>query len=218
MGHRPKCLLELGGMPLIQRALTSLANAGIDAVVVVLGHHADRIGRAIDTAVVTVVHNPSPGDGLVSSQRIGPAALTQELDAVHAVHRLLADQPLITEAEIGALIDAWEHRPEGVALVYPEVDGERGNPLVMSAAVRRQILEGEATLGCRTWQGRHAEQVMPHRTHNRAYRIDIDSPADRRLRHALPVTHTRDQVVFDAAAAHRTHHEAVVTQGHRGTG
>jgi hypothetical protein len=48
----------------------------------------------------------------------------------------------------------------------------------MSAAVRRQILEGEATLGCRTWQGRHAEQVMPHRTHNRAYRIDVDSPAD----------------------------------------
>ena len=36
MGHRPKSLLELGGVPLIRRQLIALSGAGMDEVVVVL--------------------------------------------------------------------------------------------------------------------------------------------------------------------------------------
>ena len=37
IGHRPKSLLELGGVPLIRRQLIALSGAGVDEVVVVLG-------------------------------------------------------------------------------------------------------------------------------------------------------------------------------------
>ena len=47
MGHRPKCLLELEGEPLIRRQLRALLDAGVDEVVVVLGHYADRIEAVI---------------------------------------------------------------------------------------------------------------------------------------------------------------------------
>ena len=71
MGTRPKSLLELGGVPLIRRQLIALSGAGVDEVVVVLGHHADAIEPMVQTFPVTVVRNPNPDDGLASSQRIG---------------------------------------------------------------------------------------------------------------------------------------------------
>lgn len=175
VGRRPKSLLELGGVPLIRRLLIALSGAGADEVVVVLGHHADRIAVAVENFPVTVVRNARPDDGQVSSLRAGLAALTGKLDAVLVA---LADQPLITAQDITQLIGAWKRRPPGTALVYPEVAGERGNPVIFSADVREQILAGEANVGCRQWQARHPELLAPMVTDNRRYRVDIDTLDD----------------------------------------
>src|SRR6218665_1397921 len=163
IGHRPKCLLELGGVPLIRRTLIALSGAGIDEVVVVLGHHADRIRPAVETFPVTVVQNPHPDEGQVSSQRIGLAALTGRLDAVLVV---LADQPLLNAQDISALIGAWKKRPGEVDVVYPEVEGQRGNPVMFSAEVREQVLASGADAGCRQWQARPPQRVQAFVTHN----------------------------------------------------
>jgi molybdenum cofactor cytidylyltransferase len=47
LGRRPKAMLELGGVPLILRQLIALSGAGVDEVVVVLGHHAEAVEAAI---------------------------------------------------------------------------------------------------------------------------------------------------------------------------
>ncbi|MFN8895260.1 MAG: NTP transferase domain-containing protein, partial [Betaproteobacteria bacterium] len=133
LGGRPKCLLELGGVPLIRRTLIALSGAGVDEVVVVLGHHAAQIEPLVQDFPVTLARNPSPDDGQVSSQRIGLAALGGRLDAVLVV---LADQPLLGAADITALIGAWKKRPEGTRVVQPHVGGERANPVIFDAAVR----------------------------------------------------------------------------------
>jgi molybdenum cofactor cytidylyltransferase len=175
MGHRPKSLLELGGVPLIRRQLIALSGAGVDEVVVVLGHHAELIEPAVQTFPVTIVHNPNPDEGQVSSQRIGLAALTGKLDAVIVA---LADQPLLNAQDITALIGAFKQRPEGSAVVFPQVQGERGNPVMFTAEVREQILAGAANVGCRQWQAAHAQAVSPFVTDNRRYKVDIDTPED----------------------------------------
>ena len=175
LGHKPKSLLQLGGVPLIRRMLIALSGAGVDEVVVVLGHHAEQIGAAVETFPVTVVHNPRPDEGQVSSQRLGLSALSARLDAVLVV---LADQPLLNAQDIADLIGAYKKRPPGVEVVYPEVLGQRGNPVIFSGAVREQILGGTADAGCRQWQGRHPELVLPFITDNRRYRVDIDTPED----------------------------------------
>jgi molybdenum cofactor cytidylyltransferase len=175
IGHRPKCLLELGGVPLIRRQLIALSGAGVDEVVVVLGHHAELIEPVVQTFPVTLVRNPNPDEGQVSSQRIGLAALAGKLDAVIVA---LADQPLLNAQDITALIGAFKKRPEGAQVVFPEVNGERGNPVMFSAEVREQILAGDADFGCRQWQAAHAEAVAPFVTDNRRYRVDIDTPED----------------------------------------
>lgn len=175
LGHRPKALLELGGVPLIRRQLIALSGAGVDEVVVVLGHHAELIEPVVQAFPVTVVRNPRPDDGQVSSQRLGLQALTGKLDAVLVT---LADQPLIHAQDLTALIGAYKKRPAGSAFVYPQVDGEPGNPVIFGAEVREQILAGGTDIGGRQWRSAHPEAAQAFVTDNRRYRVDVDTDDD----------------------------------------
>ena len=179
LGGRPKSLLELGGVPLILRQLIALSGAGVDEVVVVLGHHADAVEAAIKSFPITLVHNPAPNDGQASSVRVGLRALSPKIDAVIVA---LADQPLIDAQDIVALISAYKQRGDA-AMVVPHVsmDGapaEPGNPVMFDATLREEWLAGEANLACRQWRAAHPERVHWFETDNRRYRIDIDTPDD----------------------------------------
>ena len=175
IGRRPKSLLTLGGVPLIRRQLIALSGAGVDEVVVVLGHHAEAIEPVVRDFPVTVVHNPRPQDGQVSSLRCGLAALAGKLDLVVVA---LADQPLINAQDISALLGAYKKRPAGTEVLVPRLAGEPGNPVLFSAEVRQQILAGGANVGCRQWRAAHPEVVAWMDTDNRRYRVDVDTEAD----------------------------------------
>lgn len=175
LGHRPKALLELGGVPLIRRQIVALSGAGVDEVVVVLGHHAELIEPAIQDFPVTIVRNPAPDAGQASSVRIGLAALNARLDAVIVT---LTDLPLIHAADITALIGAYKKRPAGASLVVPHVGDEPGNPVMFSAQVREDILSGDTDVGCRQWRHSHPQAVSRFVTDNHRYCTDIDTPED----------------------------------------
>lgn len=175
MGHQPKCLLELGGVPLIRRQLIALSGAGVDELVVVLGHYADRIEPVVRDVPATLVRHPDPDAGQVSSLRLGLQALAGGIDAVLVA---LADQPLIEAQDIKDLISAYKKRPAGAELVQPTVDGLPGNPVVFSRAVREQILAGGAHVGGKQWQAAHPHAVYRWATANTHYRTDVDSPED----------------------------------------
>ena len=174
LGHRPKSLLELGGVPLIRRQLIALSGAGVDEVVVVLGHHADAIEAVVSEFPVTLVRNPAPDDGQVSSVLIGLGALAGKLDAVIVA---LADQPLVNAQDISALIGAFKKRGEA-AMVVPRVNGEPGNPVMFEAALREEWLAGNLNAACRRWREANPDRVHWFDTDNSRYRIDIDTPED----------------------------------------
>jgi molybdenum cofactor cytidylyltransferase len=176
LGGRPKSLLELGGVPLIRRQLIALSGAGVDEVVVVLGHHADAIEAAVSEFPVTLARNLTPDDGQPSSVRIGLQALAGKLDAVVIA---LADQPLINAQDITDLISAFKKRGDA-RMVVPRVDGEPGNPVIFDAALREQWLAGDVNASCRRWREAHPEQVRWLDTANSRYRVDIDTPDDLR--------------------------------------
>ena len=179
LGGRPKALLELGGVPLILRQLIALSGAGVDEVVVVLGHHADRVEAAVRPFPITLARNPKPEDGQASSVRIGLKALSPKLDAIMVA---LADQPLIDAQDVTALIGAFKKRGDA-AMVVPRVRGEDGefvpgNPVIFDAVLRNEWLAGEADLACRRWRLANPERVCWFDTDNRRYRVDIDTPED----------------------------------------
>jgi molybdenum cofactor cytidylyltransferase len=175
LGHRPKCLLELGGVALIRRQLIALSGAGVDELVVVLGHHAEAIEPALQDFPITVVRNPTPDAGQASSLRTGLAALGGKLDAVLVV---LADHPMLGAQDMTQLIGAYKKRPEGSLLVYPQVDGEPGNPVILSTDLRELILDGGVDVACRQWRADHPDLATPFVTPNKRFGVDIDSAED----------------------------------------
>ena len=179
LGGRPKALLELGGVPLVMRQLVALSGAGVDEVVVVLGHHADAVEAAVGQFPISIARNPSPDDGQASSVRIGLHALSPRLDAVIVA---LADQPLIDAQDIVTLIGAFKKRG-AASMVVPRVrvDGGEalpGNPVIFDAALRDEWLAGESDAACRKWRLAHPERVHWFDTDNRRYRLDIDTSED----------------------------------------
>ncbi len=63
-------------MPLIRRQLIALSGAGVDELVVVLGHHADAVEAAVQELPRHAGAQPAPDDGQPSSVRIGLQALS----------------------------------------------------------------------------------------------------------------------------------------------
>jgi molybdenum cofactor cytidylyltransferase len=188
LGGICKPLLELDGVPLVRRTLLALREGGVDEVVVVLGHCADEVERAVRDLPITLVRNPDYGRGQIGSLRVGLAALSPAIDAFMVA---LADQPLIDAQDISALIGAFRARGEG-AVLLPCVNGERANPVVFEAAVRDEVLEGDSDFGCRQWMDRHPARIVRFDTDNEHYRADIDTPEDlvgfeRRYGHTLHV-------------------------------
>lgn len=174
LGGRPKSLLELGGVPLIRRQLIALSGAGVDEVVVVLGHHAVAIEAAVQDFPVTLARNPAPDDGQASSVRCGLRALGGKLDAVIVA---LADQPLVNAQDVTDLIGAYKRRGEA-AMVVPRTAGEPGNPVIFDAALKDEWLAGAADAACRRWREDHPGRVHWFDTPNTRYRVDIDTPED----------------------------------------
>lgn len=177
MGGVPKCLLSIDGVTLLERHLAAMAEAGIERIVVVTGHYHERIAPLAEKFPLTLIRNPDPDAGQPSSVRLGVAALGGELDAVIVA---LADQPLVGSAELAELIAAFVQRPAGTEVVYPEVRGERGNPVLFSGALIRTMIAA-GRLALRKFVDEHPQQVHRYQTANAHFVIDLDTPQDLEL-------------------------------------
>jgi molybdenum cofactor cytidylyltransferase len=170
----PITMLTLQGVPLINRHLIALSGAGVDEVVVVTGFHHELIEPAVETFPVTVVRNPHPENGQQSSVRLGLEALGEKFDLVLVA---LADQPLIGTADLTELISAFKKRPQG-SIVIPMVNGQRGNPIVLSMEASTEILNSDKKLACRKFIENNPESVYPYETVNDRFILDLDTQED----------------------------------------
>lgn len=175
MGHRPKCLLEHGGQPIVRRQVQALLAAALAPVVVVLGHHRDAVAAALKGLPVDTVLNPDPEARQSHSLHQGLSALPPGLDAVLVS---LADLPLIGPAEIAALVAAWPQRPAGTGFLRPWVNGQPGNPVLLDASVRRELISGGPEQSGQQWAASHPDRVHRWATDQRAYITDVDHPQD----------------------------------------
>ena len=127
---RNKLLLLLGGEPLVRRAVRTALAAGLDPVVVVLGHEAERVAGELAGLEVRTVHNPDYARGMNTSLRAGVGAVGP--DAV-AVIVMLADMPLVTSAMVETLVE--EYRRGGAPLVASDYGGVHAPPTLYARAL-----------------------------------------------------------------------------------
>lgn len=175
MGLKPKSLLELNGEPLIRRSARQLLDAGVTQLVVVLGHYAADIEAPLQGLPVHKIYNPDPDQGLVSSQRLGLQALSNNTDTVIMS---LADQPLVTTQDIQTLLHAFAQYRSTTDMLFPFVNGQPGNPVLLSVRARADILAGNSGFGCKEWRQSHAARTYKMPSENLHFVTDLDRPED----------------------------------------
>jgi molybdenum cofactor cytidylyltransferase len=174
MGTQNKLALPVGGMPLLRRTARTLLASGLREVVAVLGHEAHAMRALLDGLPLRMVENFRYREGQMSSVHCGLDALSGPCDGVMIC---LADQPLLTPADIDTLIAAFARHARGGILV-PTWAGRRGTPVVRDYAQRATILAGGHNLGCRHLIERMPERVTGFAMPNDHVVVDLDTPAD----------------------------------------
>jgi len=151
-----KLLASLGGRPILQHVLDTLAVVGLAEVVVVLGHDRDAVEAAVAWRSERRVTNPDPERGLASSLRVGMDAIGP---AVSAVLVVLGDQPLLFVDTIRALLAVPDDPARPV--VAPRYDDDRGrNPILLRQAGFELIVEAAGDRGLGPVLAAHPERVM----------------------------------------------------------
>lgn len=172
MGGRNKLLLEVGGEPLVRRVVGTAVEAGLDPVVVVVGHEADGVRAALDGIACRTVDNPDYERGMTTSLRAGIAALPA---GTPAAVMILADMPRVTPGMLAELAAA--HAAERPPLVLSEYGGVLAPPTLFDRALFAELLALPDDRCPRSVVRRHREAAVVRRWPAAAL-ADLDRPED----------------------------------------
>src|SRR5262249_55883373 len=170
---RNKLFMEIEGETLVRRAVGRASNAGVDPLIVVLGHEAERVQQALEGIRYRSVLNPEYARGVNSSLRAGIRALS-ETEARAAVV-VLADMPFVTTAMITTLVE--KYRRGEAPLVISDYDGVNAPPVLYDRSLFAELLASEGQ-GC----GKHVVKRHRHEAESASWPIealtDLDVPED----------------------------------------
>ena len=145
-----KLLLELGGESLVRRAARVAREAGLDPVLVVVGHEAEKVAAELRGLDCAVVQNARHALGMSTSLDAGVAALPA---AAQSAVVLLADMPFVEPAMIEALVR--RQRETGAPLVASRYGSVPAPPTLYTRSLFAELRGGEG-------EGRGREVVRRH--------------------------------------------------------
>ena len=169
---RNKLLLDLGGETLVRRAVRAALGAGVDQVVVVLGHEEPRVRAELFGLPCTPVVNPDHAEGAGTSVRTGVRQAAADADAVVVV---LADMPFVTAEMIATLVQRY--RETGAPLVASHYGDVQAPPTLYDRALFEELLVIPDERCAKQVVRRHENEAVVVAWPERALR-DIDVPAD----------------------------------------
>lgn len=173
MGGANKLLQNVGGVPMVRRAVNAARAARTCSVTVVTGFEAGQVEAIAGAPGVTFVHNLDHARGMSTSLRTGIAALPQDVDGVIV---LLGDMPQVNAAHIDLLIAAFD--AANPAIVVPVNQDRRGNPVLWPRCHfgAMQAIDGDQ--GARALLATHADQIVAVEMATDAIFADVDTAQD----------------------------------------
>ena len=172
MGGPNKLLAELGGKSLVRIVAEQVLVSKASSVIVVVGHQADEVQRALKGLKVTFVRNPDFADGLATSVKAGIGAVPADADGAVVC---LGDMPLIDTRLIDRLIEAFAP-DRGALIAVPVSDNRRGNPVLWSRRFFGELMTLDGDIGARHLIVRHGEAVTEVPVEGQGAFLDIDTP------------------------------------------
>jgi len=165
-----KALLTYGGRTFLEIIVATLHEAGMERVVVVLGHHAEQIQGAVTLEGAEIVINRDYARGQTSSLQAGLRAL--ESAELEAVVLCLVDHPLISADTVQALVASF--RRSGAPVVIPTFQNQRGHPVLIARTLFSALLSLDPGEGANTVIGRHREATQFVAVSDPGILLDID--------------------------------------------
>ena len=177
---RTKQLLELGGRTLVRRAVETALAAGLEPVLVVVGHEEERVRGALAGLRCTPVSNPEHAQGMNTSLRAGICAVPE---AAAGAVVLLGDMPLITPAMVAEVVERF--RAGSAPLVLSTFGGVVAPPTLYGAGLFAELRALDAGASGKHVVERHRAEALEV-AFSAAALADLDLPDDlERARAAL---------------------------------
>ena len=192
---RNKLFFELDGETLLRRAVRHALDGGLDPVIVVVGHEAERARAELAELACTPVDNPDHALGINRSLRTG---ISHVPERARAAVVMLADMPFVTSAMVASLLT--HYRESTAPLVISAYGDVNAPPMLYDRALFSELqqMSGE---GCgRQVVKRHRHEAVAVSWPEAALQ-DIDVPEDyERIRAELGVCENGNGGAADDAA------------------
>jgi molybdenum cofactor cytidylyltransferase len=177
-----KLLLPLDGEPLVRRAVAAAALAGLDPVIVVLGHEAERVSREISDLPCRPILNVDHAAGKGTSLQVGIREVSSEPGAAAAVV-LLADMPYVTAAMLATVVERG--RSSGAPMVISRFGEVIAPPILYTRPLYAELLDLPGVACGKEMVRRHRAEAAILSWPEEAL-ADIDVPEDyQRVRAAI---------------------------------
>jgi molybdenum cofactor cytidylyltransferase len=156
-----KPLLTFGDTTVIESCLNNLHAAGIENIVVVVGHRAEEVKAQLKNRNVRFALNPDRDSEMSASIACGVELIS---DSAKALLISLVDHPAVPPEIVTLLITEWN---QSAKLVQPEHNGRGGHPVLVDLVYRHELLALDPRKGLRSLFTAHHEEVR---------RVPVDSP------------------------------------------
>lgn len=169
---RNKLLFDLDGRTVVQAAVCKALSAGLNPVVVVLGHEADVVRATLASLPCQFVVNAHHVEGMNSSVCACVEALPLDVSAAVV---LLADMPCVTAQMTEQLIERY--RTGAANLIVGEYDGVQAPPTLVDRSLFVALVGPEGQ-GCAKRLRRRFAAESEAVAWPAAALADLDVPAD----------------------------------------
>lgn len=170
-GFKP--LLKFGNQSAVERVVSTYQQAGVNQIILVLGHRADEIIPYFKNKPLQVVKNEKFDQGMYTSILKGITQLDQDSDAffIHPV-----DIPLVKPKTVSQLMETSNRISKGI--VYPAFLGKRGHPPLIDKKYQKPILENTMNGGLKKLLAVYEEDAFDLPLTDEAILMDMDTRAD----------------------------------------
>ena len=175
MKERNKLLLLFRNTIVIRHVVENILAAGLDEVIVVLGHEAGKVQGALTNLSVKFVLNENFEKGMTTSIQAGVKNASGSGCMI-----CLSDMVMINSGEYAMMKDEFlkqlEH--DSTCICIPRYNNEKGNPVIFSSHYRDAILQHEEMEGCKAIVQQNKKHIHWIEMNTPHVLQDMDSPED----------------------------------------
>ncbi|MFQ5602768.1 MAG: NTP transferase domain-containing protein [bacterium] len=175
MGH-PKALMRFGKQTFLQTVISNVQQAGVESILVVLGHAKESIIPSLRNWPVEIVINENYRTGQFSSFQTALKKLKPDCAGTLLV---LVDQPQIGSEVIRKVLSAFQRLPEKI--IIPSYQNRRGHPPLIPQSLFQEIVQAPPDWNASALIADHAEIVHEVEVHDESILWNINTLEDLKI-------------------------------------